>query len=106
MLPPVVADGKDGLSLDCILKNLVDFSKFSYPSYRQNQKCTMDYSSCKKIIDVLVLNFKAAFSTLTKVTKKDFCIVLAGKHQKCLVGVPLRFCFFLRFLLGCVFDDI
>ena len=29
----------------CILNNS---SKFSYPSLRQNQKCTMDYSSCKK----------------------------------------------------------
>ena len=34
----------------------------------------MDYSSCKKLIDVLVLNFKTVSSAPVKVTKKDFCI--------------------------------
>ena len=29
----------------------LNFSKFSYPSLGQNQKCTKDYSSCKKFID-------------------------------------------------------
>ena len=41
---------------------------------RQNQKCTMDYSSCKKLIDVLVLNFKTMSLAPVKVIKKDFCI--------------------------------
>ena len=40
----------------------------------------MDYS-CKKLIDVLVLDFKAIFSARVKVSEKDFCIVLAGKQQ-------------------------
>ena len=39
----------------------------------------MDYFSCKKWIDALVLNFKAMFPALVKVTKKDLCKVLAGK---------------------------
>ena len=57
----VVVDGKVGM--DCILKILLlIFSKFPYLSLRQNQKCIGDYSSCKKMIDVLVLNFKAVFS--------------------------------------------
>ena len=41
----------------------------------------MDYSSCKELIDVLVLNFKATFSALVKIRKKGFCIVLAGKQH-------------------------
>ena len=40
----------------------------------------MDYFSCKKQIDALVLNFKAMFPALLKVTKKDLCKILAGKH--------------------------
>ena len=39
----------------------INFSKFLYLSLRQNQKCTRDNSSCKKLIGVLVLNFKAVF---------------------------------------------
>ena len=35
----------------------------------------------KIFIDVLVLNFKAKVAARLKVRKKDFCIVLAGKHQ-------------------------
>ena len=66
----------------------LNFSKFSYPSLGQNQNCTKDYSSCKKIIDFLVLNFKAIFSALAKVRKKEFCIVLAGKQQKCCGEAP------------------
>ena len=42
-----------------------------YPSLRQNQKCTIDYSSCKKLTNVL--NSKAVFSAQVKVRKKDFC---------------------------------
>ena len=63
--------------MDCILKNLISNfeSSQSYPPLRQNQKRTMDYSYYKKLIDVLVLNFKAMFSALVKVRKKDFCIV-------------------------------
>ena len=41
----------------------------------------MDYSSCLKMIDVLVLNVKAVFSALLKVTKKTFCIVLAENSK-------------------------
>ena len=42
----------------------------------------MDYSSSKKLIDVLVLNLKTVILALVKVRKKDFCIVLAGKQQR------------------------
>lgn len=41
----------------------------------------MDYSSYTRLIDVLVLNFKAMFAALVKVRKMDFCIVLAEKQQ-------------------------
>ena len=34
------------------------------PISKTNQKCTMDYSSCKQWIDVLALNYKAMFSAL------------------------------------------
>ena len=38
--------------------------------------CTMDYT-CKKLIDLFVLNFKAMSLTQVKVRgKKDFCIFL------------------------------
>ena len=43
------------------------FSKFLHPSLNQNQKCTMDYSSSKKMIDASVLNFKAMFLVQVKV---------------------------------------
>lgn len=72
------------MEVDCTL----NFSKFSYPSLRQNE-CTMDYSSCKELIDVLVLIFKAMFSAREKLENKDFCIVLAGK-QKCRDRAPLN----------------
>ena len=78
----VVVDGK--VEMDCILKILLlIFSKFPYLSLRQNQKCSGDYSSCKKMIDVLVLNFKAVFSAWVKVRKNDFCIGLTGEQQMC-----------------------
>ena len=48
----------------------------------------MDYSSCKRLIDVLVLNFKTMFSARVKGRKMDFCIVLAGKQQKCRDTAP------------------
>ena len=50
----------------------------------------MDYFSCKKIIDVLVLYFKAMFLSWVKVRKKDFCIILAEKQQKCCDRAPLK----------------
>ena len=50
----------------------------------------MDYSSCKKLIDVLVLNFKIIFSALVKVRGKDLWIVSAGKQQKCRDRAPLN----------------
>lgn len=67
----VVAHGKDrdGLHFEKISLN---FSKFSYPSLQQHQKCSMDSSSCKTVIDVLVLNLKAMFWALVKVKRKDF----------------------------------
>ena len=68
----------------CILKNLA-----SYLSLMQNQKCTMNYSSCKKFIEVLVLNFKAIFWAQIKVRKEDFFVVLARKQQKCLIKALL-----------------
>jgi len=80
MLPhtsSVVADGKDGDGLQ--------FEK----SLRQNQKCTMKYSSIKKTVCCLVLNLKPMFSARAKVSKKDFCIVLGGKQQKCRDRAPL-----------------
>ena len=57
----------------------LNFSKLSYPSLRQSHRFKTDYSSCKKLIDVVILNFKAMFPAHVKVRKKDFCIVLAGK---------------------------
>ena len=74
------------METDCIF----NFPKFLYPSLRQNQKYNMDYSSCKKPFDILAINFKAIFSALMKVKKKDFCIVLAGLQQKCHDRAPLR----------------
>ena len=72
------------MEMDCILKTLPSiFAKFSYLSLRQNQKCTMNYSSCKKLMDVLVLNFKPVFSARVNVRKKDFFIGLAGEQQMC-----------------------
>lgn len=74
------------MEMDCTL----NFSKFTYPSLRQNE-CTMDYSSCKGLIDVLVLNFKAIFSAPEKLKKKDFCTVLAWKQkQECRGRAPLN----------------
>ena len=49
----------------------------------------MDFSSFNKLIDILVLNFKAMILARVKVRKKDFCIVLAGKQQKCRDRAPL-----------------
>ena len=49
----------------------------------------MDYSSCKKLIDVLVLSFEAMFSPRVQVRKKDFCTVLTGKQPKCRDSAPL-----------------
>ena len=57
---------------------------------RQNQKCSVDYSSCEKMIDPFVVNFKAMFSAQVKVRKKDFCVVLAAKRQKCPDRAPLK----------------
>ena len=50
----------------------------------------MEYSSCKKLIDVLVLNFKAMLWAQVKVRKKDFCMFFffAGKTAK----VPWQSC--------------
>ena len=67
------------MAMDFILKNLVSI----FQTLRQNQKFTIDYSSCIILIEVLVLNFKAMFSARVKVRKKGFCIVLAGKQPKC-----------------------
>lgn len=66
-------------------KSSLNSSKFSHPSSRQleNQKCNMDYSSGKQLIDILILNFKAMFSVLVKVRKEDFCIRLNGKQLMC-----------------------
>ena len=57
---------------------------------RQNQKFSMDRYSCKKLIGVLVLNFKAMFSARIKVRKKDFCLVLAKKQHKSRYRAPLN----------------
>ena len=72
------------MKIACILKN-----RASYLSLKQNQKWTMDYSSCKKFIEVLDLNLKAIFWAPVKVRKEDFFIVLARKQQKCLIRAPL-----------------
>ena len=52
----------------------------------------MDYSckKKKKLIDVLVLNFKAMFSAQVRVGKKDSYIVLAGKQQRCCDRAPFK----------------
>ena len=71
------------MEMDYISKNVSSiFSKFSHPSLGQNQKCTMGFSSCKKMIAILVLNFKVMFSAQVKVRKRDFCIVLARKKKR------------------------
>lgn len=44
----------------------------------------------KNVIDVLVLNFNAMFSARVKVKKKDLCIVLARKQQRCRHRAPLK----------------
>ena len=48
----------------------------------------MDYSSCKKLIDPLVLNFLAM--VLVKLRKKDFSMGLARKTPKCKNRAPSR----------------
>ena len=67
--------------MDYIMKNLPSLFKVIVP---------MDYS-CKKLINVLVLNFKGMFSARVKLIKKDFCIVLAGKQQECRYRAPLTY---------------
>ena len=67
LLLSVVADGKDGVGLH-LFKVLV-------PIFKAKPKITMDYSSCKKLIDVLVLNLKAMFWAQVKVRNKDFRVV-------------------------------
>ena len=47
LLFSVIANGKDGDGLH-FEKFSLNFSKFSYSSSMQNQKCTRDYSSWKK----------------------------------------------------------
>ena len=44
-----------------------------------------------KLIDILVLNFKTMFSAWVNVGKKEFCIVLTGKQQKCRDRAPLTY---------------
>ena len=69
--------------MDYISKNAASiFSKFSYPSSGQNQKCTMGFSSCKKLIALLVLNFKVIFSVQLKVRKIDFFFSFGPKTEK------------------------
>lgn len=68
---------------------LPQLSKFSYLYLRQNQKCAMDCSSCKK--KYFSPNLKAMFSALVKVRAKYFCIALAVTPQKCRDGALLRF---------------
>ena len=63
----VVVDDQHGDGLHFKKLSSLNFSKCSNTSLRQNQKCTMDYSSCKEMIDVLVLSL--------------ILIVLAGKQQ-------------------------
>ena len=48
----------------------------------------MDYSSCKTLIDPLVLNFLAM--VLVKLRKKDFTMVLARNTPKCRNRAPSR----------------
>ena len=50
----------------------------------------MDNSSGKKLIDVLVMNFKIMFSAIVKVREKDFFIVSAGKQLKCRDRAPIN----------------
>ena len=66
------------IEMDCILKHLA--SIFSYSSGRGPKKIPLILLR-KKLIDALVLHFKAIFSARVKVSKKDFSIVLAAKQQ-------------------------
>ena len=78
LLLSIVADGKDRDGSH-FQKYSLNFSKVSSTFLWKNQKCTMDY---KKMIDVLVLNFKAIFwlerrisvySFGQKITQQQYC---------------------------------
>jgi len=55
-----VMDGKDGVGLH-FGKILPEFLIIVVPISRKNQEYTMDYSSCKKLIEILVLNSRQCF---------------------------------------------
>ena len=79
LLLSIVADCKDGDGLHCEKIEPQPFKVLEL-SFRQNQKCIMDYSSFKTWNSALVLNIKAMYTARVKVSKKDFS-VLAGKQQ-------------------------
>ena len=69
------------MEMDCILKNLASIFKVLVGIFKATRKTYVDYSSCKKLIDVLVLNFRAMLLARVKVTTKNCCIVLTGKQE-------------------------
>ena len=78
------------MEMDCILKSLASiFQSFRNHLLRQNQKCSKDYSSCKKLIDVLLLISKAMSSAPSSKGSKEGFLVLAGKQKKCFDRAPL-----------------
>ena len=69
LLISAVANNKDG---HCIFKTdlALNPSKFSHPSLRQDQKCTIDYSYYKRLIDVSIPNFKPKHFPMFRLRKR------------------------------------
>ena len=74
------------MEIACNLTNLaLDFTKFSVVHiFKAKPKCIMDKSSCKILIYVLVLNFKAMFLTPVRVTQERFLYSFGQKTAKLL----------------------
>ena len=74
------------MEMDSNLKRIsLNFSKFSETIYYQ---CTMNYSYCKTLIDVLVLNFKAMLSRASQ--KDGFLYSFGRKTAKVLLQSSLK----------------
>jgi len=99
----VVVDGKDGDGLH-FEKFSLNFLKVLVPIFKAKPKMYHYYSSCQKLTDVSVLNFKPMFAAWVKVTKKGFCLVMAGKLQKCGDRSPLRWTITQSFFITTTFD--
>lgn len=55
------------------------FLKVLAPILKAKAKMRHGFLFLQKLIDVLILNFKAILLALRKIRKKDFCIALAEK---------------------------